>query len=90
MAALTHLQRLEAESLHVLREVVAECERPDRVDREVRLDDRLVLLARLVGHPLDAAAQLRVEVVAVDPTGGLAQVAAEIGRPLDLRRQLQR
>lgn len=28
MAALTHLQRLEAESLHVLREVVAECERP--------------------------------------------------------------
>jgi sulfate adenylyltransferase subunit 2 len=26
--ALTHLQRLEAESLHILREVVAECERP--------------------------------------------------------------
>src|SRR5689334_25002684 len=25
---LTHLQRLEAESIHVLREVVAECERP--------------------------------------------------------------
>jgi sulfate adenylyltransferase subunit 2 len=27
-APLTHLQRLEAESLHILREVVAECERP--------------------------------------------------------------
>jgi sulfate adenylyltransferase subunit 2 len=26
--ALTHLQRLEAESLHILREVVAECDRP--------------------------------------------------------------
>jgi sulfate adenylyltransferase subunit 2 len=28
MTRLTHLQRLEAESIHVLREVVAECERP--------------------------------------------------------------
>src|SRR5256886_16323708 len=27
-AKLTHLQRLEAESIHILREVVAECERP--------------------------------------------------------------
>jgi sulfate adenylyltransferase subunit 2 len=27
-AALTHLQRLEAESIHILREVVSECERP--------------------------------------------------------------
>jgi sulfate adenylyltransferase subunit 2 len=27
-AALTHLQRLESESIHILREVVAECERP--------------------------------------------------------------
>src|SRR2546430_14258332 len=26
--ALTHLQRLEAESIHILREVGAECERP--------------------------------------------------------------
>ena len=26
--SLTHLQRLEAESIHILREVVAECERP--------------------------------------------------------------
>src|SRR5947207_5357460 len=25
---LTHLERLEAESIHILREVVAECERP--------------------------------------------------------------
>jgi sulfate adenylyltransferase subunit 2 len=28
MIRLTHLQRLEAESIHILREVVAECERP--------------------------------------------------------------
>jgi sulfate adenylyltransferase subunit 2 len=28
MTVLTHLQRLEAESIHILREVVAECERP--------------------------------------------------------------
>jgi sulfate adenylyltransferase subunit 2 len=28
MTTLTHLQRLEAESIHILREVVAECERP--------------------------------------------------------------
>src|SRR5215813_11215444 len=27
-ALLTHLQRLEAESIHIMREVVAECERP--------------------------------------------------------------
>ena len=27
-AKLTHLQRLEAESIHILREVVAECEKP--------------------------------------------------------------
>ncbi len=26
--SLTHLQRLEAESIHIMREVVAECERP--------------------------------------------------------------
>ena len=26
--ALTHLQRLEAESIHIMREVVSECERP--------------------------------------------------------------
>jgi sulfate adenylyltransferase subunit 2 len=28
MTALTHLQKLEAESIHILREVVAECEKP--------------------------------------------------------------
>src|SRR3982075_2840162 len=28
MAKLTHLQRLEAESIHIMREVVAECEKP--------------------------------------------------------------
>jgi sulfate adenylyltransferase subunit 2 len=28
LARLTHLQRLEAESIHIMREVVAECERP--------------------------------------------------------------
>src|SRR4030095_2417798 len=28
MTTLTHLQQLEAESIHILREVVAECQRP--------------------------------------------------------------
>ncbi len=28
MAALTHLQRLEAESIHIMREVVATCDKP--------------------------------------------------------------
>jgi sulfate adenylyltransferase subunit 2 len=28
MSGLTHLQRLEAESIHILREVVADAERP--------------------------------------------------------------
>ena len=28
MSKLSHLARLEAESIHILREVVAECERP--------------------------------------------------------------
>src|SRR4029450_1607635 len=28
MSRLTHLQRLEAEAIHIMREVVAECERP--------------------------------------------------------------
>src|SRR5881394_2928284 len=28
MRTLTHLERLEAESIHIMREVVAECERP--------------------------------------------------------------
>src|ERR1700745_1213485 len=28
MTTLTHLQRLEAESIHIIREVVAECENP--------------------------------------------------------------
>jgi len=27
-APLTHLQRLEAEAIHIMREVVAECEKP--------------------------------------------------------------
>ena len=27
-AALTHISRLESESIHIMREVVAECERP--------------------------------------------------------------
>ena len=28
VSPLTHLQRLEAESIHIMREVVAECNRP--------------------------------------------------------------
>ena len=48
---LTHLQRLEAESLHILREVVAECERPVML-YSVGKDSAVMLhLARKAFHP---------------------------------------
>jgi sulfate adenylyltransferase subunit 2 len=48
---LTHLQRLEAESLHILREVVAECERPVML-YSVGKDSAVMLhLAKKAFHP---------------------------------------
>src|SRR6478735_7614207 len=43
-----------------------------------------VQLAGLLAHRGDDAAQLGVELVAPDPPGRLADVGAEVGRPLDL------
>jgi sulfate adenylyltransferase subunit 2 len=51
MACLTHLQRLEAESIHVFREVVAEAERPVML-YSVGKDSAVMLhLARKAFHP---------------------------------------
>jgi sulfate adenylyltransferase subunit 2 len=48
---LTHLQRLEAESLHIFREVVAECERPVML-YSIGKDSAVMLhLARKAFHP---------------------------------------
>ncbi len=54
MSRLTHLQRLEAESIHIMREVVAECERPVMLysigkDSSVML--HLALKAFFPAHP---------------------------------------
>ncbi|GAC1661818.1 MAG: sulfate adenylyltransferase subunit CysD [Steroidobacteraceae bacterium] len=50
-AALTHLQRLEGESIHILREIVAECARPVML-YSVGKDSAVMLhLARKAFHP---------------------------------------
>ena len=48
---LTHLQRLEAESIHILREVVAECERPVLLYSMGKDSAALLHLARKAFHP---------------------------------------
>jgi sulfate adenylyltransferase subunit 2 len=48
---LTHLQRLEAESLHILREVVAECERPVMLYSVGKDSAVLLHLARKAFYP---------------------------------------
>ena len=50
-APLTHLQRLEAESLHILREVVAEAERPVMLYSAGKDSSVLLHLARKAFHP---------------------------------------
>ena len=54
------------------------------VDREAHQ------LVGLVAHLRSQPAQLRVEVVAVEPPGGLGDVGAQVGRALDLRGDLHR
>ncbi|HXS90901.1 MAG TPA: sulfate adenylyltransferase subunit CysD [Steroidobacteraceae bacterium] len=51
MIRLTHLQRLEAESIHILREVVAECERPVMLYSIVKDSSVLLHLALKAFHP---------------------------------------
>ena len=48
---LTHLQRLEAESIHILREVVAECERPVMLYSIGKDSATMLHLARKAFHP---------------------------------------
>ena len=60
------------------------------VARHVRLGGLAEQLLGLVAHLLDDAAQARIEAVAVDPPGRLAQVDGEVGRALDLGDDPQR
>jgi sulfate adenylyltransferase subunit 2 len=54
-ARLTHLQRLEAESIHILREVAAECERPVML-YSIGKDSAVMLhLAAKAFYPVQAA-----------------------------------
>lgn len=48
---LTHLQRLEAESIHIFREVVAECERPVMLYSIGKDSSVMLHLARKAFHP---------------------------------------
>jgi sulfate adenylyltransferase subunit 2 len=50
-ATLTHLQRLEAESIHILREVAAECERPVMLYSIGKDSATMLHLARKAFHP---------------------------------------
>src|SRR3954463_12310623 len=59
---LTHLERLEAESIHIFREVVAECERPVML-YSVGKDSAVMLhLARKAFYPSPPPFQLLHEV----------------------------
>src|SRR4026207_823635 len=51
MRTLTHLERLEAESIHILREVVAECERPVMLYSIGKDSSVLLHLAMKAFHP---------------------------------------
>ena len=51
MTRLTHLQRLEAESIHILREVVAECDRPVMLYSIGKDSSVLLHLAMKAFHP---------------------------------------
>ena len=55
MAALTHLERLEAESIHIMREVVAECEKPVMLYSVGKDSSVMLHLARKAFYPSRAA-----------------------------------
>ena len=62
----------------------------DTIEVEVRLGGFLEQHLGLVAHLLDDAAEMRIEFVAVDPAGCLADVDAQIRRPLDVGDDLDR
>ena len=51
MSALTHLQRLEAEAIHIMREVVAETQRPVMLYSAGKDSAVMLHLARKAFHP---------------------------------------
>ena len=55
LRSLTHLQRLEAESIHIIREVVAECERPVMLYSIGKDSSVMLHLALKAFHPGEAA-----------------------------------
>jgi len=70
--ALTHLEHLEAESIHIMREVVAECERPVMM-YSIGKDSAVMLhLARKAFHP----ARLPFPVLHVDTTWKFREMIA--------------
>ena len=73
---LTHLQRLEAESIHILREVVAECERPVMLYSVGKDSATMLHLARKAFYPTPPPFPL----LHVDTTWKFRDMYAERGR----------
>lgn len=71
-ARLTHLQRLEAESIHILREVVAECERPVMLYSIGKDSSVMLHLAMKAFHP----AKLPFPLLHVDTTWKFREMIA--------------
>jgi sulfate adenylyltransferase subunit 2 len=85
MTILTHLQRLEAESIHILREVVAECERPVMLYSIGKDSSVMLHLAMKAFHP----AKPPFPLLHVDTTWKFREMiafrdkmAAQLGLPL--------
>jgi sulfate adenylyltransferase subunit 2 len=72
MIRLTHLQRLEAESIHILREVVAECERPVMLYSIGKDSSVMLHLALKAFHP----AKLPFPLLHVDTTWKFREMIA--------------
>jgi sulfate adenylyltransferase subunit 2 len=72
MIRLTHLQRLEAESIHILREVVAECERPVMLYSIGKDSSVMLHLALKAFHP----ARLPFPLLHVDTTWKFREMIA--------------
>src|SRR5688572_26498805 len=72
MTQLTHLQRLEAESIHILREVAAECERPVMLYSIGKDSSVMLHLALKAFHP----AKLPFPLLHVDTTWKFREMIA--------------
>ena len=83
------LDELTVEVVEVRVHVAQRC-RAGAVEVEVRLGRLLEQRLGLVAHLLDHAAQVRIELVPVDPSGRLADVDAQVRRALDVGDDLDR